>query len=120
MLRCGSNRQHFIQDAFQRHGVAADSAQMEEFAIALPVTLLEPDLVIVVVAAKRQGKLIKMEAIGFLCIPLGLFDFSDHSVIHDGLLWKKKGTRAHEPGAYLDFVSCRSVPRMAVFLLERR
>jgi hypothetical protein len=93
MLRRGSNRQHFFQDAFQRHGVAADSAQMEKLAIALPVVVLKPDLVIVVVAAEGYRELVKMEAIGFLGIPFGLLDFSDHSVIHVEVSFGKKKAR---------------------------
>jgi hypothetical protein len=97
MLNGGRHGQHFVQNALERHRVAAHSTQMEKLAIALPIALFELDLVVVVVAAERNGKLFKMEAIGFLGIAFGFFDFSDHSVIHARLLGKKKARERRAP-----------------------
>jgi hypothetical protein len=103
-LRRMGDGQHLVQQAFQRHGVAADSAKVEKFAIALPMAMFEPDLVVVIVAAERNGKLLKVEAVGFLCVPLGFFNFSDHSIIHSRLLEKKRHASAM-PRAWC--VSCK-------------
>ncbi|MBN2084229.1 MAG: hypothetical protein JW748_03325, partial [Anaerolineales bacterium] len=77
--------------------MAADAAKMEEFAIALPFSLLEPDLMVVIIASECEGELIKMEPVGFLRVTLGLLDFSDHSVVHRRLLGKKKARGRRAP-----------------------
>jgi hypothetical protein len=78
--------------------MAANAAEMKKLTIALPLPMIKADLVVVVVTAKSNGELVKMEPIGFLCITLGLLDFSDHAMIHGSSpLRKKKGTQAHGP-----------------------
>jgi hypothetical protein len=89
-LNLRGDRKHLFKDAFQRHRMAADAAKMEKFAIALPFTLFESDLMIIVVAAESDGKLVKMESIGFFSVPFCLLDLADHAVVHGSSPWEKK------------------------------
>jgi hypothetical protein len=47
---------------------------------------VEGDLVIVMAAAECRLERLKLNAIGFLRVPMGLFDLTDHCRIHMRLL----------------------------------
>jgi hypothetical protein len=76
--------------------MAAYTAKMEKFAIALPFAFFKMDAVVVIVAAEGDGKSVDLKPVGLLGVSSGFFDLSDHTVIHICLL-KKKGTRAQGP-----------------------
>jgi hypothetical protein len=82
MLYGRRDGQHRLQDSLQGHRMTADAAEVEEIAITLPFALIEPDLMVIIVAAKRKAELVELKTIRFLGVPLGLFDFSNHPVVH--------------------------------------
>jgi hypothetical protein len=74
--------------------MTANSSQVEKFAIALPTALVKLDLMIIVIAAKGKRELVELKTLLFLRVEFGLFDFSDHSVIHMSSPGMKMGTEA--------------------------
>jgi hypothetical protein len=83
-----------LQKALERHGMATHAAEMEEITVALPLSMIKTNLVVVIVAAKRHAEFFKLKPFRFFGIPLGFLDFSDHPVVHRQSPWKKKGTVA--------------------------
>jgi hypothetical protein len=79
-----------FEDPLQGHRVATNPAKVEKIAIALPFSMVESDLMIVVIAAKGNGEFVKLKSFRLLGVPFGFLDLSDHAVVHRRSPWKKK------------------------------
>jgi hypothetical protein len=94
--------------------MATDAADVEEIAVALPFSRFELYLVVIVIAAEGDAKLVELKTFRFLGIPLGLLDFPDHSIVHRRSPWKKKARWRKAPCLRLAYKNFRSTPLMAV------
>jgi len=73
---------HPVQEDFERHGMHAHPAGLEEFAVAGPFTLLVLHDVVVVIPFECGLEVVNCDAIFLFGISFRFFDFSDHSAIH--------------------------------------
>jgi hypothetical protein len=76
------NRDHILEQNLQRHAMPATLMGDKELAIALERAVFKTDFVIIVVAVKSNIEFIEAETALIFRVTLGIFDFSDHSVIH--------------------------------------
>ena len=56
-------------------------------AVAVENTVIKADLVLIVIATKRDAELVETEPVALLRVALGLFNLPDHSVVHLFLLF---------------------------------
>jgi hypothetical protein len=74
--------EHIFKQDFDGHGVPAAVVGHKEFAIALELTVIEGNVVVVVIAPKSNLELVEAKALGVFRVTLGLLNFSNQTVIH--------------------------------------
>src|SRR5690606_9893060 len=74
---------HPIEDAFQRHCVAAHRPTYEEVAVTRPLAVVQRHLVIAVLSAERNLEVVHVHPVPFLGVDLCLFDLADQARLHD-------------------------------------
>ncbi|MFQ5436273.1 MAG: hypothetical protein ACE5FD_15515, partial [Anaerolineae bacterium] len=85
MLNHSAKFNHFRQNAFYRHRMAASAARTEKVAITIPGSHIIPDDMgrFVVITLYLNAKRLEFNPVPLFRIHFRFFDFADHSIIHD-------------------------------------
>ena len=69
--------QHARQQTLHRHCVAANTATLEEVAIAVPLLIFEAEVMLAVFAVKDRFKVLELNTIFFVDVAVGFFNIAD-------------------------------------------
>jgi hypothetical protein len=87
---------HIFQDHLKSHGVAAAPACLEEGTIAVPLSILEMNVMGIVLTLESNHERFEADAIALHGVALRFVDLTDHPIIHFPFSFRieiKKGTR---------------------------
>jgi hypothetical protein len=73
---------HPLQQDFQSHGMSATVMCQVKLAIAVVHTVFKSYMMVIVIAVKRDLKLVEEEPIFLLRVAFCLFSFAYHSIVH--------------------------------------
>jgi len=66
-----------VKQDLKRHGMGTTMMGHKKFTIAAVNTVIESDMVVVVISVKSKVKFAKEESISFLCVTFGFLALSD-------------------------------------------
>jgi hypothetical protein len=75
-------RKGFLEQDLQCHAVTTTAMGGEKITITFEDTIIEANVMIVIIAMEDHIKLVKPEPVTFLGVTLGLIDLADHSRVH--------------------------------------
>jgi hypothetical protein len=73
---------HILKQDLESHGMSAALVGNEEFTVTIVGTIFKANMVIIIITVERKIKLVEEKALPLFRVPLCLFSFSDHSVVH--------------------------------------
>jgi len=73
---------HTAEDFLERHGMAAEAPCGEEMAGTVPLAILVAGIIVVIIAAEFNGKLVEHYAVGLLGISVRFFNLPDQAGLH--------------------------------------
>src|SRR3990172_5487408 len=104
---------HLFQDHLKSHGVAAAPTGSEEGTVAVPLSILEMNVMGIVFTLEGNHERFEMDAIALHCIALRFVNLSDHPIIHFHFSFRIEMKKRHAPMACLrNLVECRIWFRM--------
>jgi hypothetical protein len=95
------NGEHYPQDLFHGHGMAAKAPFRKEAAGAAPLTAAKNYIVITVLTAEFDCHVLEGNPIGFFSVPLGFFNFSNQTGLHGVTSFNYKSTDSAENSALI-------------------
>jgi hypothetical protein len=78
----GLGEHAFQQVIFERHGVSAAAMRNEELAVTGERTVIEHNMVVVIIAAEGHFEFVEYEAGAVFGVAFGFFNFSNQTVVH--------------------------------------